>query len=494
MTRPGLFHHTPSARLLAGCLALLVVLRLLSLAFYPLTDNTEARYAEIGRLMWERGDWVTPWLDRDTPFWGKPPLSFWATALGFGVFGINEFAARLPHFLGALVVGWWVWQWAAQRSSQEALTAVALLGASSLMLLASGAVMTDMFLLLGIALTMRGFWLALHGGPSDQKRESWLFFIGLAIGLLAKGPLMLVLAGLPLGLWTLWRREVAQVWNALPWVRGLALILLLVCPWYLLAELRSPGFLDYFLVGEHWHRFVTPGWAGDKYGGAHQAARGTIWLYALVALLPWSLVLPVAAWFWRQHPRTPLPPDPQASPVGYWVLWALAPALFFTMASNILWTYVLPALPALALLGARWLSGLANQRAVNRTLSACLMLMSAMLVTALFTVNQQQHDDWNTTRSLVTQYNHATRGKTAAPALVFYPLRPYSASFYSRGAAQHIRSPDALINQVSQAPTFLAVKTRAVAQLPARVRQTLTLQGAHGQYSLFLSQPDSAKP
>ena len=73
------------------------------------------------------------------------------------------------------------------------------------------------------------------------------------------------------------------------------LVFATVLPWYGLAELRTPGFLEYFLVGEHWHRFTVPGWDGDRYGHAHVFARGTIWLFAALAALPWSLLIPAAA-------------------------------------------------------------------------------------------------------------------------------------------------------------------------------------------------------
>ena len=75
------------------------VVRLATLPTYPLNDTTEARYAEIGRLMVVSDDWVTPRIELGTPFWGKPPLSFWLTALSFSLFGLSEFAARLPSLL-----------------------------------------------------------------------------------------------------------------------------------------------------------------------------------------------------------------------------------------------------------------------------------------------------------------------------------------------------------------------------------------------------------
>lgn len=473
-------------------LVVLLVLRLVSLALYPLTDNTEARYAEIGRVMWSLGDWVTPWFDIGVPFWGKPPLSFWATASSFAIFGVNEFAARLPHYLAALGVGYLVWGWAEQRTRREAILAAALLAGSCLMLLSSGAVMTDMTLLVGITLAMRGFWLGLYGDTLVQKKEGWLFFAGLAVGLLAKGPLVLVLAGLPIGVWAIWQRAFSRVWHGLPWVRGSLLLALLVVPWYVLAELHTPGFLNYFLIGEHWHRFVTPGWAGDRYGSAHKAAHGTIWLYAGVALLPWSLVLPIAAWRWRKSDRATPAPSPEKSLVLYWFLWALAPAVFFTMAGNILWTYVLPALPAMALLGARWLATLPNQRGVHNLIAGSLWLMSALLIGLVSGLNLPFAQDWHTTRRLVTQHEaqlHQKNSTQTETPLIFYPLRPNSAAFYSGGSALQIRQPDALEKKLTETPAYLAVKSKDLALLPEMERVHLQLVVKSGEFSLFMANP-----
>ena len=474
-------------------LALLLGLRLASLGLYPLMDNTEARYADIAQVMFARGDWITPWFDSNVPFWGKPPLSFWSTAASFAVFGVNEFAARLPHLLAALGVAWLVWRWARQNSQQQALAALALLAGCSLMLISSGAVMTDMTLVLGTTLAMRGFWLGLHGDESQRGRHGWLFFLGLAVGLLAKGPLVLVLAGLPLGLWTLFSGQLGRVWRDLPWVRGSLAVLLLVAPWYVAAELRTPGFLDYFLLGEHWHRFVTPGWSGDRYGGAHAAPWGSIWLYAWVAILPWSVLLPLAWWRWRktggaaQEALSAVADDKSLR--FYWALWSLAPAVFFTFAGNILWTYVLPALPPLALLGAYYLSRQTDVRRVNRLLAAGLCLSAVLFAGMVGSLNWMQTQDWHTTKQLVAHYDALNSRHNT---LFFYPARPHSAAFYSQGRAGQIAQASDLRTPLTTQPVFLAVKNSALATLPADLRSQLQRLERHGDYTLFLA--GSAEP
>src|SRR5215467_11131131 len=101
-------------------LGVLALLRMVSLGLYPLMDHTEARYADIARRMLQANDWITPWIGDGVPFWGKPPLSFWATRLSFEALGINEFAARLPHFLLGGLVAWAVWQYVRTSSTRAA--------------------------------------------------------------------------------------------------------------------------------------------------------------------------------------------------------------------------------------------------------------------------------------------------------------------------------------------------------------------------------------
>ena len=80
-----------------AAVVLVAAFRLMTLGTFALTDNTEARYAEIGWQMFRSGDWVTPRLYMSgalVHFWAKPPLFFWSTALSFGAFGASEWAAR----------------------------------------------------------------------------------------------------------------------------------------------------------------------------------------------------------------------------------------------------------------------------------------------------------------------------------------------------------------------------------------------------------------
>lgn len=448
-----------NARLIVALLVLLLLVRLAAMAGLPLMDTTEARYGEIARKMAEYGDWVTPWHDVGVPFWAKPPLSFWLTAISFKIFGVSEFTARLPHLLCGLAMAGLVWDFARRRfGRREALLSVSLLAGAALFFVASGAVMTDAALVLCLTLAMHAFWMALHAGTAAARlRSGGLFFAALGLGLLAKGPLIIVLVVLPLGPWLILSRRWREAWRSLPWLGGLLLAAAIAVPWYVLAEVRTPGFLDYFLIGEHWHRFVTPGWGGDLYGKAHRYAPGTIWLFALTALLPWTVIVPLAGLFGRRAGLAPARPE-----MLYLLLWALMPLLFFTAARNIIWPYVLPAMPALALLAGAWLA--------RRNLQAEAWVAGGLVVLVIASAAGAV-DGLCSGRIAGATARELVRACGSAQPLIFIGERPFSASFYSQGRAGVLPDVAALRAQLGSAGACVA--------LPAHELPQLTAQGFH---------------
>jgi 4-amino-4-deoxy-L-arabinose transferase-like glycosyltransferase len=475
---------SPELRRLLVLVVVVALVRLATLGMYPLMDSTEARYAEIARRMAELGDWVTPWIGDGVPFWGKPPLSFWMTASSFELFGPNGFAARLPHWLCAVAVGWLVWSWMERRSRREAVYALALTATSALFFASAGSVMTDMALALGLTMAMRGFWLALHETGRLRLREETFFFLGIAIGLLAKGPLMLVLAGAPVAAWSVATGNVRRVLGTMHWIVGLAAVLALVAPWYALAESRTPGFLAYFIVGEHWQRFMVAGWSGDLYGHAHAFPRGTIWLFALLALMPWTLLLPAAAWRWRRHVLAAKPEDrPLAS---YLCCWALAPCVAFTMSGNILWTYVLPAIPAFAMLVAMHLRRLPRGPVDGRWLPAGVATTAVVGFAIVVAFNAGGWDEVTSARTLVQQYESR---RSEGEALVFFRKQPLSGSFYSAGQAEQVMTVEELHARLARGPAYVAVKDRHAERVPDGLRDGLRLVARSGKYELLYSGP-----
>jgi len=324
----------------------LVVCRLLAMYFMPLNDSTEARYGEISRIMLETGNWVTPMHYYGEPFWAKPPLSTWFSAFSMKLFGVNALAVRLPALVLSMIVLWLVGGLSQARDGNKvAVSVVLVLAGTVYFFLDAGAVMTDPSLLCCTTLILVSFWRVM---ADPSRLWGYLFFVGVGLGLLAKGPVALVLTGIPIFFWVLLHKKWHALWKNIPWVSGLLLTLLIALPWYLLAESRTPGFLNYFLVGEHVSRFMQPGWTGDKYGFAHEAPFGMIWAYALLGMLPWSIIGLV--WLVRQVKKIPALYQDKDGWVSYLVLATFLPLLFFTFAGNIIYPYVFPSLPTFALL------------------------------------------------------------------------------------------------------------------------------------------------
>lgn len=443
-------------------------------------DTTEARYAAIARTMATSGDWVTPWFPDGNPFWGKPPLAFWLSAVGFNTLGINEFAARLPHWIMAVLVIVVVWDTTARWSRDAALYAVTVLSGSLLFFGLAGSVTTDMALTAGVAIAMRGVLLGLHGASEHvRRRESLLLFVGLGIGLLAKGPIVLVLVFAPLLVWMLLSRETTTVLRGLPWLRGALLTLAIALPWYLMAELRTPGFLRYFIVGEHIMRFLVPGWEGDLYGSAHDQAYGTIWVFLFLGILPWAFVLPVLA---RRRDRPSVRScGPLPRPIGRLLLiWALIPAVFFTFSANILATYALPGLPPLAILAGAWLVRHADPARVRRALALGIIVAPLIPLTAVGQILASEGFEANTEKYLVQAYKHR---RTGSAPLVYVGERPFSAAFYSGGDAGRVDSLETLAQQTGAGAIFVAASRDSEAD--QRLRGDTERIGVFGDFALY---------
>lgn len=362
---------------LAGALLLWLVVRLWSLGLYPLMDTTEARYAEMARKMVETGNWLQPQFDYGVPFWGKPPLSFWCSALCIRLFGATDWAPRIAPFLATVGMAalFFCWPQRGERTD-KGLAAALLFLASAIGFVSAGAVMTDAFLSFGMMLALLGFYRAMTD-EAPARLWGYLFFIGLAVGLLSKGPLTLVLCGAPLFLWCCMAKAWGRLWHRLPWVSGSVLALIPVIAWYAAAEAATPGFLRYFIIGEHVERFLVKGWEGDLYGNGHSCAIGTIWLFAMEMLLPWALLLPFLIRRSCAAQKTAPCADDRAESLYLW-LWALCPLLFFTVARNILPAYVLPAMPAMVLLLVRALWR--RSEPARRVVFLCVPVFAVMIM------------------------------------------------------------------------------------------------------------------
>lgn len=421
---------------------LLLLVRLLAMAWVPLTDPTEARYAEIARKMVETGNWITPQFDYGIPFWAKPPLHTWVSAAGIALFGATPFAARLGILLATLVTLLILWRWSCTITERRtALVAVLVTASSGLFFVCAAFVQTDMLLTLGVVACMAGFYGGIHG----QRTWGWLFFLGIAVGLLAKGPVAGVLSTFPIFVWMIFRGGWRDL-GRLPWIGGTALCAVLVIPWYVAAEIATPGFLRYFLIGEHIQRFLHPGWTGDLYGAGRREPRGTIWLFWAAATLPWSPLLPALFW----HLRKGSLPN-RDGVVLYLLLFALTPLVFFSAAANILIAYVLPGLPAAALLAVMlW---------TRTSLSGTAWTTIGVLETLLIAMGAIGVSFMDVKTSPLPSEGHLIAAYSGSGRLAILNSRSFSAEFYTQGKIVKMKTMDQLAKWIAPGDGVLVATT-----------------------------------
>lgn len=433
---PLQFNH----HFLLWALFVVALIRFSTLGMYPLMDKTEARYAEIAREMVATHHWITPQLDPGVPFWGKPPFSFWLTAISFKIFGINEFAARLPSLILSLLTVYLIYILGTKLKDQTlGLSSAIILSTTGLFLGSAGSVMTDPSLVFSMTLSMVSLAMSfLVESKKDKKCWGYLFFISIGISFMAKGPIGWVLTFLPIMIWCIWHKQWKYLKINLPWGTGILLTLMIAIPWYFLAEQATPGFLKYFFIGEHWQRFVQKGWTGDLYGSAHAQPKGMIWLMMIPAAMPWIFLLAAMAVWCFKNKDVRLRKLKDDVWLSYLVFWLLSPLLFFSLAGNILITYLLPSLPAFAILMAAALRSCNDEKTTRPWFSS----FNAFKYTALFfplvgllaavtflPIEGRKNSQWD----LVRVFKELRKDKTGS--LFYIQSMPQSADFYADGDA-----------------------------------------------------------
>ncbi len=416
----------------------ILLLRLLLNAILPLMDKTEARYAEIARIMYETNDWITPQIDYGVPFWAKPPLNTWLSALSMKVFGVNEFAVRFPAFILCLLIVFILSKTIKDKGLGLFLSAFVMFTLPQF-LLHAGVVSTDTSLLLAITLIMVGFWKQIN----DSKKNVWgyLMFVGVGIGLLAKGPIVIILTAPSIFIWVLWFKEWKNIFTRIPWLLGIPIMLLIAVPWYILAESKTEGFLDYFIVGEHFKRFVDSSWKGDKYGFPKQQPLGIVWLFLLAMALPWIQVVLSKLWKSRKDAI-------KNKWVFFLVTWLIWTPLFFTVSKSLIHTYVLPVMPPIALLVVYFWDDIQRKK-TNVIISMILPVLAAItLIVGLFNNNLEMYS--NTDKYLIE-----AQGEFNEP-LYYLGKKSYSSQFYSRGKVKSI-SYDELRDKINRKENFYVI-------------------------------------
>ncbi len=345
-----------AALALGGLLILCWISFFHGLGALGLMDKTEALFVEVAHQMELRQDWVTPWWNDET-FFDYPVWGYWMVALSFRLFGVSEWAARLPVALAASAVVFAAFGllllWSPRGASHLQALGRAGVGAGVLATTPGWigwgrTATTDMFLSSAITLALFGYLLAERDPGSVLLRR--LGQVGMAtcagVAVLAKGPVGLLLPGLVIGADLLVRGHWGRWLRPGPLLAMAALFCGVVLPWYAAATaVHGRAFLDGFLGFSNLERFTSVLYDHP----------GPPWFYlpwVVVLLLPWSLFLPAAIARLGLRPLQ-LRTSAEASPLP-WVLliWPVLIVAFFSAAATKLPGYILPALPAASLLTA----------------------------------------------------------------------------------------------------------------------------------------------
>lgn len=342
-----------------------------SLDYRKLIRPDEGRYAEISREMALTGDFTTPRLN-GIKYFEKPPLQYWATAVAFNVFGEHDWTARLwpalTGFLSILLAAFTAGRLFGDRAGF--FTGFVL--ASSLWQGIIGHINTlDMGLSFFLQLAVTGVLLTNSGPSNDNERRRWalITWAALALAVLSKGLVALVLSGGTLMVYSLLSRDWSP-WRRMQWGQGLLLFFLICAPWFIAVSLANPEFPRFFFWHEHFERFLT------KAHGRYQPGWYFVPILAIGAL-PWTFMA-LQSWLsaWRGSGRSD--GHGRFRPKMLLAVWVVLVFAFFSVSHSKLASYILPILPALAILTGLWLTNVSR-----KTLMAHLTLVALLAAATL---------------------------------------------------------------------------------------------------------------
>ncbi len=315
---------------------------------FGLIGADEPRYAQVAREMLERHDWITPvlgghaWLE-------KPPLYYWQAMLAYSMFGVSDVAARIPGAIDAtlLVVAVYL---LFRRFRRGVEVDAALITASCAGVIGyAHAASMDMALTATFGVGMLAWWAWRESG---RRIYLALFYGCTALGMLAKGPVAPFLAAAVIVVFAQAAREVRLVLRTL-WLPGIFLFCAIALPWYVAVQMRNPEFFREFILQHNLARFSS-----DLY---HH--RQPFWYYLPVtalAFVPWTIFV-IAAFaeslriWWAERKSVSAEPDFEFQFRVFTCSWLVVPIVFFSLSQSKLPGYILPAIPAGAVLLADYL-------------------------------------------------------------------------------------------------------------------------------------------
>lgn len=344
-----------------------------------LMDDVDAVQAQIARNMLESGDWVTARLN-GVAYLEKSPLIYWSMAVSYMLFGVNDWAARIPLALGVIALCWVTARFARWAyGEREGLFAGLILSTCIGLWLFTRIQIPDAILTLTITIAM---WKFLQLMETGEARHAYIAAAAMGTGLLLKGLIAMLFPIASIVLWLTFTKRWSE-WRKLRPVASVAIILLVVAPWHVIATLRNPpyfdftmksepghyhGFFWFYFFNEHVFRFLNMRWPRDY----NTVPRYLFWLFHLLWLFPWSFFLPAVK-------------DTRANATRLLALcWTGFLLTFFTFSTTQEY-YSMPCYPALALLlapaitsGSKWIPR--GARAVGAVAALAAIAIAVILM------------------------------------------------------------------------------------------------------------------
>jgi 4-amino-4-deoxy-L-arabinose transferase-like glycosyltransferase len=365
---------------LALVLAICYFFFFFGLGAFGLVGADEPRYAQIAREMLARHDWIVPTLNGKV-WLEKPVLLYWKMMNSYALLGVYDWAARVPAAAHAVALVLAIFFFMRRFRYSSELDAAMIAASSAGMIGFGRGASTDMLLSAHFALAMMCWW-AWH--QTGKKLWLILFYGFLGFGALAKGPVAPALAVLVMGLYAALRRDGKILLRSLS-ILGFLLFFAIALPWYLAVQHRVPQFFRVFFLEHNLERFGT---------NLYQHSQ-PFWYYIpifLLATLPWTVFTVPAlidagrALVAHLRKRTETPAE-AATPgaitddglTSFLFIWVLVPILFFSISRSKLPGYILPSIPAAALLTGEYLH---RAHAVSRIKLALHALVCAVLLVA----------------------------------------------------------------------------------------------------------------
>lgn len=363
----------------------------------PLTDRDEVRFAEASREMIQRGDYVVPWFNGAYRF-DKPILIYWCQSFSYRIFGVNDFAARLPSVLFTTGTALILVRWGRKLADARTGFFAGVMFVAGLHVAMIGRVATaDMALVYFYTLTVWSGWEWTRPGQPHRIGWWWILFPGFALTFLAKGPEgYLPLIGLVICRWV---RKTDFELRPVATLAGFLLSLGLIGLWAIPALLQTHGKYLNVGIGEHViHRSVG---VNDSHGlrgyGGFWLSLPLYFLTFFASFFPWSIRMPTAVRRWW--------PQRGSDAIGWYLMvQALVVFVVFSLVRTKLPHYTMPAFPCIALWLALRLAPREGELALLGKQMAGMALFIAIVMFGFFSFAKYDfltENLWRATRAYV---------------------------------------------------------------------------------------------